>query len=219
MAAMAVACCPGRVFRVFFQAVMGFERNDVDEKRDEYTDQGIDHAADGEPRDADIVAVSNRYAQKSDAGDVGQRVFAHEFDKEFERRDGQRMFAVRCAGKRKSRFFLDDFRQIHQRDDTGRYQQIGPYRMGFQRNAADEKQDGHACETTDQCAYRPVQADAESAPDFRLDANHRRDRRIEWHPGTDIEKQINQAADENGNRCLDDDDSHNALFLVRLSLY
>ena len=219
MAAVAAARCPGRVFRVFLQAVVGFERNDVDEKRDEYADQGIDHAIDGETRDADIVAVSDRHAQKSDTGDVGQCVFAHEFDKEFERRDGQRMFAVRRAGKGESRFFLDDFRQIHQRDDTGRYQQIGPDRTGFQRNATDEKQDAHTCETADQRAYRPVQADAESAPDFRLDTNHRRDRRIERCPGTDIEKQINQAADENGNCCLDDDDSHNALFLVQFSLY
>ena len=145
--------------------------------------------------------------------------YADEFDKEFERCDGQRMFAVRRAGKGKPRFFLDDFRQIHQRDDTGRYQQIGPDRTGFQRNAPDEKQDAHTCETADQRAYRPVQADAESAPDFRLDTNHRRDRRIERCPGTDIEKQINQAADENGNCCLDDDDSHNALFLVQFSLY
>ena len=50
MAAVAAARCPGRVFRVFLQAVVGFERNDVDEKRDEYADQGIDHAIDGETR-------------------------------------------------------------------------------------------------------------------------------------------------------------------------
>ncbi len=111
----------------------------------------------------------------------------------------------------RTRFFLDDFSQIHQRNNAQGNQQIGPDRAGLEIDAANEKENGHTGETADQCADCPVQTDTECALDFRLDTDNRRDGRIERRPGPDIEKQINQAADENRNRCLDNNDSHIAL--------
>ena len=122
---------------------------------------------------------------------------------------------IRCRTKVKKRFLLDDFSQVHQRNDAQRNQQIGPDGVGFQVDAADQEQDSHPGKPADQRTDCTVQPDTKRAFDFRLNANDRRDRRIERRAGADVEKQINQAADENRHRCLDDYDSHIPRSLVQ----
>ncbi len=204
---------------VVFHFMCRSERNDVDEKGNEHADQGVDHAVDGESGDAGVGTMRDRDGQKGDASDVGQGVFPHEIGQVFERCDRQRDFLLGYAGKGDARLALDDLGHIHQGDDAGGNQQVGPDRMRFQRYAADDEQRQHTRETADQGADSAVQADTEGAFDFRLDTDDRRDRRIEGRPGTDIEKQVNQAANENGYSRLDYDDSHNGQVLYVVFLY
>ena len=96
MAAVATACrLVLRFVAFFFQGMMRFERNDIDEKRDEHADQGVDHAVDGETGNAGVGAMRDRHAEKRNTGNIGQRVFPHELDKVFEGRDSERIFVFR----------------------------------------------------------------------------------------------------------------------------
>ena len=56
-------------------------RDEIDEERDEYADQGIEYAIQGEAGDAAVCAVRDCHAQKGDAGNIGQGAFTHEIGK------------------------------------------------------------------------------------------------------------------------------------------
>lgn len=185
---------------VFFAGIQFFlmaDGNDVDEKRDEYADQGVDDTVEGEVRDAGIGTVCDGDTQECDTGDVGQSAFPHEVGQKDQGRDrkefSQVVFFLQDSGER---IFLDGFRDIHQRQNTERYQQILQHRESENAEFADDEQDGHTGQTTDQCADCPVHADAERAFDFRLQTNDRGDTGIERNPGSDIEEFVNQATDE-----------------------
>ena len=185
---------------VFFAGIQFFlmaDGNDVDEKRDEYADQGVDDTVEGEVRDAGIGTVCDGDTQECDTGDVGQSAFPHEVGQEDQGGDrkefSQVVFFLQDSGER---IFLDGFRDIHQRQNTERYQQILQHRESENAEFADDEQDGHTGQTTDQRADCPVHADAERAFDFRLQTNDRGDTGIERNPSSDIEEFVNQATDE-----------------------
>ena len=197
---------------VFFTGIRFFrvaDGNDVDEERNEHTDQGVEDTVEGEVRDAGIGTVCDGDTQKCDTGDVGQGAFPHEVGQKDQGRDrkefSQVAFFLQDGGER---IFLDGFRDIHQRQDTERYQQILQHREPENAEFADDEQDGHAGQTADQRADRPVHADAERAFDFRLQTNDRGDTGIERNAGSDIEEFVNQATDEDRECRLDNQFSH-----------
>ena len=102
---------------VFFAGIQFFlmaNGNDVDEKRDEYADQGVDDTVEGEVRDAGIGTVCDGDTQECDSGDVGQSAFPHEVGQKDQGRDrkefSQVVFFLQDSGER---IFLDGFRDIH----------------------------------------------------------------------------------------------------------
>lgn len=109
--------------------------------------------------------------------------------------------------------FFDDLGKKHEWNDAKRDQQIGKDGMRLEFDATDQEKHEHAGETADKGADCPVQPDTERTLDFRLQANHRRDGRIKRRTGSDIKKKIDQTADKDRYRCLDDDDSHIKLII------
>ena len=193
---------------------MRTDRDDIDEERNEYPDQGVEHAVQGKTGNTGVGSVCDGHTQKSDAGNVRQCVLAHEIDEIFEGRKCKRVFFFLFgAGDFEMGRFFDDLGKKHEWNDAKRDQQIGKDGMRLEFNAPDQEKHEHAGETADKGADCPVQPDTERTLDFRLQANHRRDGRIKRRTGSDIKKKIDQTADKDRYRCLDDDDSHIKLII------
>ena len=184
------------------------QRDDVDEKRDEYTDERIEYAVEGEAGDAGIGAVCDGDGKESDAGDVGQCAFAHEIGQKKQWCDREQFFQVSFFKDSRERIILDGFRDVHQRENAERDQQILQRRQPEDTEFPDDEKNGHTGKTADQRADSPVHADTECASDFRLQTDDRCDAGIKRNAGSDIEELVNQATDEDRQRCLDDQLSH-----------
>ncbi len=212
--AFAVAGGIGGGLHVMLQGFLRPDRDDVDEERNEHADQGIEHAVYGKAGNAAVGSVRDSHTQESDTGNVRQGVFAHEIDEilEWSKRKGV-FFGQRVVFMFEMMWFFDDLCQKHQRDDAKRNQEIGQNGMGIEIDAPNQEKHKHTGETTDEGTDCPVQSDTERTLDFRLQADHGRDGRIERRTGSDVEKKIDQTADKNGYRCLDNDNSHIKLII------
>ena len=116
------------LFYVFRDAFRRFglcaHRDEIDEERDKYADQGIEHAVESEIGNGGIRTVGDRDAQKSDARDIGQCAFAHEIGEENQRRDSEEIVLPGFVEKMGKRSSFEGFRQKHQRNDAEGNQEI-----------------------------------------------------------------------------------------------
>ncbi len=104
------------------------QRDDIDEKRDEYTDERIEYAVEGEAGDAGIGAVCDGDGKESDAGDIGQCAFAHEIGQKKQWCDREQFFQVSFFQDSRERIFLDGFRDIingRMQNEISRYCSVG----------------------------------------------------------------------------------------------
>ena len=182
--------------------------NEVHEEGNEHADQGVEHAVEGETRNAAIGAVGDGDAQEGDAGDVGQGAFAHELGEKDKGCDGTETVVPEFVQDVGKGFSLEGLCQEHEGDDTEGNQEVFECREGKEGKFPKDKQDSHSCETADQGSDRPVHADPERAFYFRLETDDGCDARIKGNACADIEKLVNQAADENGQRRFDNQFSH-----------
>lgn len=121
---------------VFFTGIRFFlvtDGDDVDEERNEHTDQGVEDTVEGEVRDAGIGTVCDGDTQKCDTGDVGQGAFPHEVGQKDQGRDRKEFSQVAFFFKTvKSGFFLTAsaiYISGRIQNDISRYCSIGNWKM------------------------------------------------------------------------------------------
>lgn len=135
--------------------------NQVDEERDGDANQRVQNAVAGKFRNADIPAMRDGDAEKSDTGDVGQSAFLQEINQE--PGTWKQVSSFPADGN----FDLsDDIRQKHQRDYAEGNQSITQDWLGHQVIVMGQVQDTHAGKTAQQRPNSPVQSYTHRAPDF-----------------------------------------------------
>lgn len=185
------------------------KRDDVDEEGNKHPNQGIEDAVEREVENAGIRAMRDGDAQKGNAGDVGQRAFSHEVRQKNQRGNGKEFFQVASFIKNSGKLvFLDRFGNVHQGQDAKRDKKIFQNGQTEDAQFADDEEDNHAGESTDQRADSAVHANAEGAFDFRLQADDRGNTGIKRYSRPDIEEFIDQATDEDGKCRLHEQFSH-----------